>query len=65
MSDSQLKPGQWYWIRKRGGVLVPYRFHKLREDPHGKKFEGEFFVGSMICAFPLSAVVGEAHSPAK
>ncbi|MFK7819725.1 MAG: hypothetical protein AB8G99_13480 [Planctomycetaceae bacterium] len=62
-NDSGLKAGQWYWIRRKDGAVVPYRFHKVREQPYSNKFEGEFFVGSMICVFPLSAVVAEAQAP--
>ncbi len=59
--STDLKPGEWYWVRRTGGTIVPYRFNKLREHP--TRLEGEFFVGSMICVFPLSAVVGQAKAP--
>ena len=63
MQPEQLKPKHWYWVRRNGGTVVPYRFNKLREPETSGRLEGEFFVGSMICVFPLSAVVGEARMP--
>lgn len=62
MQPKQLKPKQWYWVRRDDRTIVPYRFNKLRDSIAGR-LEGEFFVGSMICVFPLSSVVGEAQMP--
>lgn len=61
MSDEDLKPNHWYWIRREDGSLAPYRFH--RRSNTAKRAVGEFFVGSFIQRFPLSAVVGEAQMP--
>ena len=60
MSDD-LKPNLWYWIRREDGSLAAYRFHRRSVDR--KPAVGEFFVGSFIRRFPLSAVVGEARMP--
>ena len=59
--SNDLQPNHWYWIRNQDGGLAPYRFHRQTDDP--KQAVGEFFVGSFIRRFPLSAVVGEARMP--
>jgi hypothetical protein len=61
MSD-ELKPTQWYWVRREDGSIAPYRFHQRKRDSNGRLL-GEFFVGSFIRTFPLSAVIGEAEMP--
>ena len=58
-----LKPSHWYWIRRRDGSLAPYLFHRYVESAKDEKREGEFYVGSMLQKWPLSAVVGEAKMP--
>jgi hypothetical protein len=63
MSD-ELKPTQWYWVRREDGSVAPYRFHQAKTDAQGRRL-GEFFVGSFIRTFPLSAVVGEAEMPSQ
>ena len=60
MSD-ELKPNHWYWIRSQDGSLAPYRFH--RRSDNGRQAAGEFFVGSFLRRFRLSAVAGEAQMP--
>jgi hypothetical protein len=62
MSDD-LKPNQWYWLRSPDGSLAPYRFHRRRDNP--RQAIGEFYVGSFLRRFPLSAVVGEANMPSE
>lgn len=60
--DDALIPTRWYWVRRDDGSIAPYRFHQTKTDPRGRRL-GEFFVGSFIRTFPLSAVVGEAQMP--
>lgn len=59
--SEELKPNHWYWIRREDGSLAPYRFHRQSDDR--RQAIGEFFVGSFVRRFPLSAVAGEAHMP--
>lgn len=61
---TDLTPTRWYWIRRDDGTIAPYRFHQAKTDTKGRRL-GEFFVGSFIRTFPLSAVVGEAQMPGK
>lgn len=60
--ENSLIPARWYWVRRDDGSIAPYRFHQAKTDSRGRRL-GEFFVGSFIRTFPLSAVVGEAHMP--
>ena len=59
--NDDLRPNQWYWLRSPDGNLTPYRYHRRSDDR--RQAMGEFFVGSFLRRFPLSAVVGEAHMP--
>ena len=63
MSD-ELKPTYWYWVRRDDGSIAPYRLHQTKTDALGRRL-GEFFVGSFIRTFPLSAVIGEAEMPSQ
>ena len=63
MEAAELKPTQWYWVRREDGSLAPYRFHKVKT--RAGVVCGEFFVGSMIQTFALSRVVGEAMMPGR
>lgn len=60
MDPRELKPGNWYWIRRRDGSVIPYRFHKLNPRSEHQPNSGQFFVGSFIQSFSLGRVVGEA-----
>ncbi|HRX77818.1 MAG TPA: hypothetical protein P5307_02090 [Pirellulaceae bacterium] len=62
--SNDLKPTHWYWVRRDDGSIAPYRFHQAKTDAKGRQL-GEFFVGSFIRTFPLSAVVGEAEMPSR
>jgi hypothetical protein len=62
--NDDLKPTHWYWVRHDDGSIAPYRFHQAKTDVSGRRC-GEFFVGSFLRTFPLSAVVGEAEMPAQ
>lgn len=63
MTEANLQPNQWYWIRRADGSLAPYRFHQLRPANTGGQPTAEFYVGSMLQHWPLSCVVGEATMP--
>ncbi len=65
MTEADLQPNRWYWIRRADGSLAPYRFHQLRPTKIGGQRTAEFFVGSMLQHWSLSCVVGEAHMPVK
>ncbi|TWT30010.1 hypothetical protein [Blastopirellula retiformator] len=56
--------GKWYWIRRSDGSLSPHLFHRIEVDAQGN-YVGQFFVGSFLRRFPLSAAVGEATMPRK
>ena len=60
---SDLKPNQWYWIRKSNGQLVPHLFHRACPVSADGKCLGEFFVGSTLVRIPLSQVAGPAQMP--
>ena len=60
MEPDELKPNHWYWVRRGGGAIVPYRFHKLRV---GKRFAAEFFIGSFLCEIPISDIIAESLMP--
>ena len=62
--NNELKPTQWYWVRREDGSIAPYRFHQSTTDAKGRRL-GKFFVGSFIRTFPLSAVIGEAEMPSR
>ena len=62
--DDGPKPTKWYWVRREDGSIAPYRFHRTKTDTRGRQL-GEFFVGSFIRTFPISAVIGEAAMPSR
>ena len=61
MDAADLKPNEWYWIRRDDGSLAPHLFH--RTSSKRGRLVGEFYVGSMLQSWPLSRVVGPAHMP--
>ena len=62
MNADDLKSHEWYWVRRADGSIAPYRFHRIRRDESNRPV-AEFFVGSMVQAFPASAVVAKALMP--
>ena len=60
MDHENLKQGQWYWVRRQDGTLVPYRFHKVNPQSSDQPATGQFFVGSFLQNFSLGRVVGQA-----
>ena len=62
-AGGDLRPQQWYWVRKRHGVIAPYLFHRRKKDARTGNWVGEFYVGSTLVTFPLNAVIGEAQLP--
>lgn len=62
MEPDQLEPRGWYWVRRDNGTLAAYQFHGLRREEDGRVL-AEFFVGSMLYAWPLGRILGKAESP--
>lgn len=65
MNADVLQSADWYWVRRPDGSVAPYRFHRVRRDNVDGPELAEFFVGSMVQAFPLSAVVAKALMPVR
>jgi hypothetical protein len=64
MDAAQLKPRQWYWVRRDDGSLAPYVFHRICTDKWASQPKAEFFVGSMLQTWPIGRVVAAAEMPA-